>query len=364
MFLLAKWLPCLGFKLYTNFARIKTSERSFQTCFPFSVFQVGSSPQAASLLSILHALLQLDSDDQASDELWEIADRLVNHATALDNPDHIHKVLTKRLTDIVALIQKELDPITDEPLVPKAPVTVTKVDKEIQTDEVKLMDERTKVEAVVVARTDAPVARAPPPPAPPPPPVGGGFGDATIGAPVPPPPPPPPPPPGAGIPPPPPLPGMGVPPPPPLPGAPGIPPPPPLPGMGGAVPPPPPLPGGAPPPPPPLPGGAPPPPPPLPGGAPPPPPPIGGIGAPRPPAPPGMSLYSAVGVANVASAPPRPSKKMRTVNWSKIPPTKVMSQPNLHLQKGEFVGQWYFSGYRETNFCFVLYNLPWMYYFL
>ncbi|XP_041454485.1 inverted formin-2-like isoform X2 [Lytechinus variegatus] len=296
-------------------------------CFHAIFNKVGNTPQAASLLSILHALLQLDPDDQVSDELWDLTDQLVNQATALDNAEHIHNLLTKGITDIILLLRKGIDPITEKPAVPSP--TGAKVDKEIQTDAVKFVDPRTSAEDVIVARTEAIVSSAaPPPPAPPPPPPG-------VGAP-PPPPPPPPPCPGAG--------GM-IPPPPPLPGGPGIPPPPPPPpppGMGGAVPPPPPftggvpppppLPGGAPPPPPPpFPGGGVPPPPPFPGGGPPPPPPIGGMGVPRPPGPPGMSLFSAVGVANAASGPPKPKKKMRTVNWSKIPPNKIMSQPNMNV---------------------------------
>ena len=144
--------------------------------------------------------------------------------------------------------------------------------------------------------------------------------------------PPPPPLPGApGIPSPPPLPGIpAVPPPPPLPGAPGIPPPPPLPGAPG-IPPPPPLPG-APgiPPPPPLPG-APgiPPPPPIPGtpGVPPPPPGIPGV-----PPPPGIGVAT-----QPTSAPPvRPKSKMRTLQWSKIPPMLVnKNYKNVWVRVGQ-----------------------------
>ncbi|XP_077984696.1 inverted formin-2-like [Glandiceps talaboti] len=172
-------------------------------------------------------------------------------------------------------------------------------------------------------------------PAPPPPPLPG----SGIPAPPPPPPlpgsgipapPPPPPLPGSGIPappPPPPLPGSGIPappPPPPLPGS-GIPAPPPLPGSG--IPAPPPLPGSGIPPPPPLPGFGipppPPPPPPLGAGVPPPPPPPGGIRAPPPPGLPGMSLYSLAGISNTVTGTPRPKVKLKTLNWTKIPPNKI-----------------------------------------
>mgnify|MGYP001800188569 CR=1 FL=1 len=164
---------------------------------------------------------------------------------------------------------------------------------------------------------------------PPPPPLPGVPGLAGV-----PPPPPlpgvpaPPPPPGiAGIPPPPPLPGAppgmpGIPPPPPPPGMGGIPPPPPPPGMGGIPPPPPPpgMPGILPPPP--LPGGAPPPPPGIPG---PPPAP----GAPATPLPPGMQAPMVL-PGHVASGcvviTPKPSKKMKTYNWAKVPNRQLQSK--------------------------------------
>ena len=218
----------------------------------------------------------------------------------------------------------------------------------------------------------APPAPPPPPPLPsqstfdfptPPPPLNvtkmesfGGSVDAT--------PPPPPPPvfPTGGTPappPPPPLPGGGqIPAPPPLPGVPGAPPPPPLPGVLGApppappppgipgVPPPPPLPGmGGPPPPPPLPGipGAPPPPPPPGGGPPPPPPPPGGLIAPPLPAPTlgaaptarfGASGRAPLVGTTLQSNPhaqkliymKKPSAKMKTINWAKVPPASLESK--------------------------------------
>ncbi|KAK4317796.1 hypothetical protein Pmani_011151 [Petrolisthes manimaculis] len=177
---------------------------------------------------------------------------------------------------------------------------------------------------------------------PPPPPLPSSSKLSTIPPPPPPPPgsgiPPPPPLPGSGIPLPPPLPGTGIPPPPPLPYSSGIPPPPPLPGAGGipppppfpglGIPPPPPLPGSGPPPPPPLPGSGPPPPPPLPGSGPPPPPPLPGFGPPPPPPlpgcgpppPPPPSGARVVGgtLAPIGWIVPRPSLKMKHVNWAKV----------------------------------------------
>ncbi|XP_072041000.1 inverted formin-2-like isoform X2 [Amphiura filiformis] len=239
--------------------------------------KVSSSPQAASLLSLLHALLQLDPEDSTSDIYWDLADRMVNQAIAFDKPTDINNLLDKGFKEILMSVQ------------PHTGVRIQKqnsVDIAIQTE--------CKDEDVITMVTASTTASAAPPPAPPPPP---GPGMA-----APPPPPPPPPPPGMGIPPPPPPPGMG------------IPPPPPPPGMG--IPPPPPPPGGGPPPPPPPPGM---------GGPPPPPPPPGMGGPPPPPGMPPMSMFSAVGVANAVTAPPRPKTKLKTFNWAKIPANKVLA---------------------------------------
>lgn len=146
-----------------------------------------------------------------------------------------------------------------------------------------------------------------PPAAPPPPPLPASS--------VPPAPPPPPLPPTFGVAPPP--------PPPPIPGAPPPPPPPPPP-PGSAVPPPPPLPGSAPPPPPPPPG--------LPGSGPPPPPPPPGVpGSPPPPPPPPGGAITRAATYPMRSQPetvpristPTPKHKMKTFNWTKVPPNTV-----------------------------------------
>ncbi|KAL4230063.1 FH2 domain-containing protein 1 [Mactra antiquata] len=120
---------------------------------------------------------------------------------------------------------------------------------------------------------------------------------------IPAPPPPPPPPPGVQAPPPPPAPPVpGAPPPPPVPGVPGALPPPPVPGVPGAPPPPPP-PG--------LPGA--PPPPPVPGAPPPPP------GVPGAPPPPGSVPAAPSEPQPTPILTPKPSKKMKTLAWNKIP---------------------------------------------
>lgn len=108
----------------------------------------------------------------------------------------------------------------------------------------------------------------------------------------------------------------------------GPPPPPPLPDGS-----PPSLPDGGPPPPPPLPDGGPPPPPPLPDGGPPPPPflPDGGPPLPpgMPPPLPGMPPSPAAVIQNIPGLPPKhlikPSKKMKHLNWKKIPNNKILA---------------------------------------
>lgn len=96
---------------------------------------------------------------------------------------------------------------------------------------------------------------------------------------------------------------------------------------------PPPPPGVAPPPPPP------PPPPPGPGiPPPPPPPPMGGPGIPPPPPPPGGGRFPSATpqVKLPQQNVPKPKSKMRTLQWSKIPASKVMSgKPNIWQSVGQ-----------------------------
>ncbi|XP_038055713.1 inverted formin-2-like isoform X2 [Patiria miniata] len=348
---------------------------------PMDVFdaifkKVSNSPNAAPLLSLLQSLLQFEPDDPVSDILFDISDRLIGQLMVLDHPEEVKEILKCGLSEAVKLVK--MKDMYRTALPTKAEKKVDTVDAGVQTEEEIVMVTPGQHggsmvrEAVVVQRDTSLDSQAAPPAAPPPPPLPGMEGttpQANI-PPAPPPPgmggvPPPPPPPGmGGVPPPPPLPGMGgVPPPPPLPGMGGVPPPPPPPGMGG-VPPPPPLPGmGGVPPPPPLPGmggvpppppppgmgGAPPPPPPLPGmgGAPPPPPPPGmggappppplpGMGGPPPPPPPGGFIRPATAPAQYSASPtvaPKPTKKLKILNWSKIPPNKVMTPPTSTAKK-------------------------------
>ncbi|XP_022091618.1 inverted formin-2-like isoform X2 [Acanthaster planci] len=341
--------------------------------------KVSNSPNAAPLLSLLQSILQFEPDDPVSDVLFEVSDRLIAQLMVLDHPEDVREILKCGLSEVVKLVKMREMYQTARPT--KAEKKVKSVDAAIQTEEITMVRPGQHggggvKEADVLQRDTTSDSQAAPPAAPPPPPVPGvdgtipqtdippaptpppppGMGGVPPapplpgmgGVPPPPPPPgmggvpPPPPPPGmGGVPPPPPLPGMGgVPPPPPLPGMGGVPPPPPLPGMGG-VPPPPPLPGmGGAPPPPPLPGmgGAPPPPPPLPGmGGPPPAPPLPGMRGPPPPPPLGGVIRPAVAPVQYGAPPPpvapKPSKKLKILNWSKIPPNKVMTPPSSNTKK-------------------------------
>uniref|UniRef100_G3PKQ5 Inverted formin 2 n=1 Tax=Gasterosteus aculeatus TaxID=69293 RepID=G3PKQ5_GASAC len=123
------------------------------------------------------------------------------------------------------------------------------------------------------------------------------------------------------------LPGMGTAPPPPPPPLPGIEAPPPLPRMG--APPPPPLPGMGAPPPPPLPGMGAPPPPPLPGMGAPPPPPLPGMGAPPPPPGDIISAQAALRLRSCCSPAPCPTRRMKKLNWQKLPSRAVTAQQSL-----------------------------------
>ncbi len=281
-----------------------TNGLTVSTLFPCKL-QVSSSPQAASLLSLLHALLQLDPEDSTSDIYWDLADRLVNQAIAFDKPNDINSILDKGFKELLLSMQ------------PQSGVK--------KQNNVSIQTERTEEEVVMKVTASTTASAAPPPPPPPPPPGGVTLPGMVPPAPPPPggiplpgvvPPPPPPPPPGMG--------GAPPPPPPPPPGMGGVPPPPPPPpGMGGVPPPPPPPPGmgGGPPPPPPPPG--------MGGGPPPPPPPPGMGGPPPPPGAPPMSMYGAVGIANAVTGPPRPSTKLRMFNWAKIPATRVLANPQV-----------------------------------
>ena len=246
----------------------------------------------------------VDAESEYSDRVWEIIEDIVVRAVYITNEnqelagkkraEHELKKLTKAFerTQTVAI---QTDLIKDKQN-KKPDVAV----KETQTD---AAPKKLPYGAVPLPGIAAPMGGAPPPPPPPPPPLPGGMM-------------PPPPPPGIGPPPPPP-PGMGgpPPPPPPPPGMGGPPPPPPPPGMGGPPPPPPPPGMGGPPPPPPPPGmgGAPPPPPPPGMGGPPPPPMFGGV----PPPPFGASAVD--GAGSKIKSSPKPSSKMKKLQWNKIP---------------------------------------------
>ncbi|XP_033103460.1 inverted formin-2-like isoform X2 [Anneissia japonica] len=271
--------------------------------------RVCESPQAASLLAILQDLFLLDMDNENTDAIWHLIEVLVRKAVQMDQ-DEIMKVFTEHKNHVVAMLPpkkfvRKQGKTDDEKLASKKPCKIGSTQTDIKV--FMRAEAASQTTGEPQTNTASPTPAIPPPPPP-----------SSICIP---PPPPPPPPPGGMVPPPPPLPGAGVPPPPPppFPGA-GVPPPPPFPGAG--VPPPPPLPGG---------GGVPPPPPFPGGGAPPPPPPFPGGGAPPPP-PPGGWITPQVASTNFATPVPRPSKKLKVVNWVKIKPTELQRQAS-HADK-------------------------------
>ncbi|XP_070197131.1 inverted formin-2-like isoform X2 [Littorina saxatilis] len=313
-----------------------------------AVFQkVYNTPAADVFLHILQSLLQIEEDNNVSDNKWSLLELAAQRTLHLD-PARLEKLEP-------ALVDKLLH--THRPVADLADMSVQTDDlpwlAKVKDDNDSLVSPSTGESVQLSARIASGIGigvGGAPPPAPPLPPHLAAFSppcapplpphlqqqsviSSSLGAssvpPAPPlpgssavPPPPPPPPPPA-----PPLPGASsVPPPPPpppappLPGASSVPPPPPAPPLpGGSVPPAPPPPGGAPPPPPP------PPPPPFPGGAPPPPPPppppgLGGV--PRPP-----NLRFGAPATNALSPieTPRPKHKMKTFNWSKLAPQALNS---------------------------------------
>ncbi|KAK3880503.1 hypothetical protein Pcinc_014994 [Petrolisthes cinctipes] len=333
--------------------------------------KVRDTPRSLQLLALLHNLAVLDPEDNASDAVWALLDRIglrvveggltpawaessvLSDLNRLNNnkigsstsrrssQKYSSSSLCSPLTPLhrptPGLEEFDVRPFPTSSLpsgCKSLSVSSNEDDfirNENETDKTKTrtqnkdvsVDEGTSCKEVTPLTSQ--------PRIPPPPPLPSSCKLSTIPPPPPPPPgsgiPPPPPLPGSGIPLPPPLPGTGIPPPPPLPYSSGIPPPPPLPGAGGippppplpglGIPPPPPFPGSGPPPPPPLPGSGPPPPPPLPGFGPPPPPPLPGCGPPPPPPPFGARAVGST-LAPIGWIVPRPSLKMKHVNWAKV----------------------------------------------
>ncbi|XP_065896679.1 inverted formin-2-like isoform X3 [Dysidea avara] len=241
--------------------------------------KVVGTPNALSFLHILQHLMLLDRDSKKSNIVWEMLEKMVLSAVMMsegneEDSNQFVSASTEKIRKALAEIYSSEQSASAPPPVPenKAPPPLP---------------------------SSASVG-VPPPPLPPPLPPPGEVPPPPLSGGVPPPPPPPPPP--GGVPPPPPSGGIPPPPPPPPPG--GIPPPPP---PGGVLPPPPP--GGIPPPPPP-------------GGVPPPPPP-GGVPHPPLPFPDGVGAAHH-GLSRRMSAIEismefRPKRKMKTLNWKKLP---------------------------------------------
>ncbi|XP_071086778.1 inverted formin-2-like isoform X2 [Haliotis cracherodii] len=346
--------------------------------------KVYNTPHADVFLSILQSLLQIDPDTHISDNQWKLMELASRKMVVLKDTDDVSKMVTDRLmspraspprdevnrkdmaiqTDKlptgsgeVTGSQGVVSPSTGEIVLvngldhqetglilpPSKPTEAWSEESQVgRASEVscslsnKVCDRDSSSDGLSNGATNSSTNGAIPPPPPPPPPPQSASGSSTPLQPgIPPPPPPPPPPSGIPPPPPPPPPPGGIPPPPPPPPPSGIPPPPPPPPPPGGIPPPPPPPpppgSGIPPPPPPPPGSGipPPPPPPPPGGGPPPPPPPPGA-----PPPPGGNRPHPLQFRSPAPSfqgitTPKPKHKMKTFNWSKVPPTAMNSEDNV-----------------------------------
>ncbi|XP_041463553.1 formin-J-like isoform X1 [Lytechinus variegatus] len=263
--------------------------------------QVCDTPQSTPFLTILQHLLRIDPKDTLSEVIWEVSEKLVHKAVLLEKKDYADKLLKlgeREIARSVASLRGRADSLASTPRVENGRDILTPRSEVASTGSAPGNGSGTTskgppqkmgvADAVCVSEsvqahteTDGGLFSKPSSAITPP-------SSLSLPAPIVPPPPPPfma----GSGAPPPPPPPGMG--------GAPPPPPPPP-PGSGGGVPPPPPPPG--------------------PGGPPPPPGPPGMPGVPSMP-----SMPSSSAIPNV-----KPKSRMRTLNWVKLPPRKVMHADN------------------------------------
>ncbi|XP_037541602.1 inverted formin-2 [Nematolebias whitei] len=283
--------------------------------------KVSSCPSSVQLLSILQALLMVDSDRA---DIWLALETLTERATLLaqDSESASGDSLLDRLLPKKSISSNQKIRTFDRGVQTLRSDGAPRQSEPLREGTAKLISSASPELAPPTSTICAPPLPGVgvPPPPPPPPPL------PEVGVPPPPPPPPPLPSMGAPPPPPPPLPGMGAPPPPP--------PPPPLPGMG-----------------------APPPPPPLPGmGAPPPPPPLPGMGAPPPPPGDFITAQKAPGTfaspAYYISPTPCPTLRMKKLNWQKLPSRAVTQNQSLWSSAG--------SDVVEPDYCCIeqLFSLP------
>nr|CAD7438931.1 unnamed protein product [Timema bartmani] len=355
---------------HTDEDKVNPSHLTHQKLFDKIFRKVANTPQALSFHSLLLNLSSLEPTNPNTDQVWEALERL--SSDAVYNIAEMSKFASAHHTDRRFSLPARTKSTQTPPRAWKncraLKTTQTQTTEfSIMTDSgTPLMDggglsSPTKSESNFstpppALNPECGLSTPPPPPpmpesdlSPPPPPPPMPESDLS-------PPPPPPPMPGSI------MPGSGPPPPPPMPGCSG-PPPPPMPGCSG--PPPPPMPGCSGPPPPPMPGcSGPPPPPPMPGCSGPPPPPSmpGCSGPPPPPSMPesictasisplvGNSPFSrnVLGYGTLPSRHSTPSylpsqeksdllqfrsypphrRKMKTVNWTKIPNT-VLSKESV-----------------------------------
>ena len=109
------------------------------------LLQVSSSPQAASLLSLLHALLQLDPEDTTSDIYWDLVDRMVNQAIAFDNPDFINNLLDKGFKELFQSMQGQNDGVSGHHKLQKRISVDVSIQTEISSEEVDGKEETSSI---------------------------------------------------------------------------------------------------------------------------------------------------------------------------------------------------------------------------
>ncbi|XP_053399778.1 inverted formin-2-like isoform X2 [Mercenaria mercenaria] len=282
--------------------------------------KVYNTPHSDVLLIILQTLLRIDTNAPEGDIRWDCAETAVRQAIYMPLPrapepstEHSHGRSSKLFCDHCGFYNKQTHDFSAQADLGSSIVPIPVIQADTKASFANALSElsakhipfQTSVQTETVMMNGSTEntniscsnSSVPPPPAPPPPPLPSSS--------VPPAPPPPPPPPTFGV---------SPPPAPPLPGAPPPPPPPPPP-PGSSIPPPPLPPGSGPPPPPPPPG--------VPGSPPPPPPPPGGIT--RAATYPMRSQPESVPRIST----PTPKHKMKTFNWTKVPPNSVTVKSNV-----------------------------------
>ncbi|XP_072040337.1 LOW QUALITY PROTEIN: uncharacterized protein [Amphiura filiformis] len=247
--------------------------------------QVCDTPQITPFLTILQHLLRIDTREPISDAVWEVAEKLVHKSILLEKKEHRERLLKLGERELIKAVTTFQSPSGGDEDGTRGRSSSTSYARErkrsIFTTEdipgkalIKPETEMGIADALVSPHTTSNEALARDT-------SDKSYDRSPVNISSPPPPPPPPAPPSMRTaPPPPPLPGCGPPIPPPPPGMGSTPPPPPPPGMGG------------------------------------------------PPPPPGAPSVRSVPKPTVVPSV-KPKARMRTLNWSKLPPHKVMNEKSI-----------------------------------